>query len=67
MSFNRKIKDWPEEKEYVEWSCYILVFFVAQKFCSFIKLRLNQLMSHGLFNDVLTTFLGLEHGSCVGV
>ncbi len=46
----------------------IFVFF-AHKMCSrsFTTLRLNHWSHMDYFNDVLTTFLGLEHGSCVAV
>ncbi len=44
------------------WSRY----FCAQKYsCSFIKLRLNHWCHMDYFNNVLTTFLGLEHVSCI--
>ncbi len=48
----------------------IFVFHVHKKYlCSFITLRLNHWCYMDYFNDVLllTTFLGLECGSCVAV
>ncbi len=46
----------------------ILVFFAHKKYsCSFIKLRLNHWCHMDYFNDVLTTFLGLERFSCIAV
>ncbi len=46
----------------------IFVFFTHKKYSrSFIKLRLNHWCHMGYFNDVLTTFLGLERVSCVDV
>ncbi len=45
-----------------------LVFFAHKKYCrSFIKLQLNYWCCMDYFIDVLTTFLGLERGSCVAV
>ncbi len=42
--------------------------FVHKKYShSFIKLRLNNRCHMDYFNDVLTTFLGLELVSCVAV
>ncbi len=46
----------------------IFVFFAHKKYSrSFIKLRLNHWCPMDYFNDVLTTFLGLERGSCSAV
>ncbi len=36
-------------------------------FCSFITLRLKHCCHMDYFNDVLTAFLGLEHGNCAAV
>ncbi len=44
----------------------IFAFFAHKKYSrSFIKLWLNHWSHMDYFNDVLTTFLGLEHCSCV--
>ncbi len=44
----------------------IFVFFAHKKYShSFIKLQLNHWCHMDYFNDVLTTFLGLERGSCM--
>ncbi len=44
----------------------IFVFFAHKKYSrSFLKLRLNHWCHMDYFNDVLTTFLGVEHGSCI--
>ncbi len=44
-----------------------VVIFVFKKLtCSFIKLKLNH-CHMDYFNDVIATFLGLEHVSFVGV
>ncbi len=52
-------------------SCWIkslFSFLCAQKYSrSFIKLRLNHWRHMNYFINVLTTFLGLEHVSCVAV
>ncbi len=46
----------------------IFVFFVHKKYShSFIQLRLNHWCHMDYFNDVLTTFLGPEHVSCIAV
>ncbi len=46
----------------------IFVFFAHKKSsCSFVKFWLNHRFHMDYFNDVLTTFLGLERGSCVAV
>ncbi len=55
-----------EEKKLLN-KVIIFVFFAHKKYSrSFIKLRLNH-RCHDYFNNVLTTFLGLERGSCVAV
>ncbi len=47
---------------------FIFVFFVQRKYSrSFINLRLKPWCHMDSFNDVLTTFLGLELDSCVAV
>ncbi len=48
-------------------SLFILVVFFAQKkyICCFIQLWLNPWCHMDSLYDVLSTFLGLEHGSCV--
>ncbi len=44
----------------------IFVFFAHKKYSrSFINLRLNHCGHMDYFNNVLTTFLGLEHVSCI--
>ncbi len=55
-----------EEKKLLN-KVVILVFFAHKKNprC-FIKLRLNHWCHMDYFNDVLTTFLGLERGCCLG-
>ncbi len=46
----------------------IFVLFVQKKYSrSFIKLQLNPWCHMDYFNDVLTTFLGLERVSCIAV
>ncbi len=46
----------------------IFVFFAFKKYSrSFIELRLNHWCHMDYFNNVLTTFLGLECGSCIAV
>ncbi len=56
-----------EEKKLLN-KVVIFVFFSHKKYyCSFIKLRLNHWCHMDYFNDVLTTFLGLERGSCISV
>ncbi len=46
----------------------IFVFFAHKKYSrSFIKLQLNHWCHMDYFNNVLTTFLGLERGSSVAV
>ncbi len=46
----------------------VVFFFVHKKYChSFIKLRLNHWCHMDYFNNVLTTFQGLEGGSSVAV
>ncbi len=48
-----------EEKKLLK-KAIILVFFAHKTYAhSFIALRLKPLMSHGLFYNVLTAFLGL--------
>ncbi len=47
---------------------FIFVFFAHKKYShSFITLRLNHWCHMDYFNNVLTTFLSLKHGSCVAV
>ncbi len=59
-------RDWPEEKKLLD--KVIFVFFAHKKYsCSFIKLQLNHWCHMDYFNDALTTFLGLEHFSCIAV
>ncbi len=56
-----------EEKKLLN-EVVIFVLFAHKKYSrSFITLRLNQCSHMDHFNDVLTTFLGLERGSCVAV
>ncbi len=56
-----------EEKKWLN-KVIIFVFFAHKKYSrSFIKLRLNHWCHMDYFNDVLTTFLGLECVSCVAV
>ncbi len=51
----------------VELSHYFC-FFAHKKFSrSFIKLQMNHWCHMDYFNDVLTTFLGLECGSCIAI
>ncbi len=46
----------------------IFVFFAHKKYsCCIITLQLNHWCHMDCFNDVLTTFMGLECGSCVAV
>ncbi len=46
----------------------IFVFFAHKKYSrSFIKLRLTHWCHMDYFNDVLSTFLGLERVSCIAV
>ncbi len=46
----------------------IFVFFAHKKYCrSFTTLRLNHWCHMDYFNNVFTTFLGLEHGSSIAV
>ncbi len=46
----------------------IFVFFAHKKYShSFVKLQLNHWCYMAYFNDVLTTFLCLDHGSSLGV
>ncbi len=46
----------------------VFVFFAHKRYYrNFIKLILNQKCHTDYFNNVLTTFLGLELGSCVAV
>ncbi len=45
----------------------IFVFFAHKKYFHFIKLRLILWCHMDYFNDVLTTFLGLERVSCIAV
>ncbi len=46
----------------------VFVFFAHKKYShSFITLRLNHWCHMDYFNDILTTFLGLERGNCVAV
>ncbi len=59
-------KDWHEGEEILK--VVIFVFFAHTKYsCSFLKWRLNHWCHMDYFNDILTTFLGLECGSCFAV
>ncbi len=51
------------------WIKALFLFSLHTKsiFYSFVKLRLNHWFPMDYFNDVFTTFLGLEHVSCVAV
>ncbi len=63
----RMLKTDMQEKELLN-KVVIFVFFAHKKYsCSFITLRLSHRCHMDYFNDVLTTFLGLERGSCVAV
>ncbi len=56
-----------EEKKLLN-KVIIFVFFAHKKYShSFIKLQLNHWCHIDYFNDVLTTLLDLECGSCVAV
>ncbi len=56
-----------EEKKLMN-EAIILVFFAHNKYYrSFVKLRLNRWYHMDVFNDVLTTILGLERGSSLVV
>ncbi len=59
-----RIKDWQEKKKLLN-KIVIFVFF-AHKIDSrsFITLMLNHWWHMDYFTNVLTTFLGLEHGCC---
>ncbi len=47
---------------------FILVFFAHKNYSrSFIQLQLNHWCHMDYFNDVFTTFPGLEHGSCIAL
>ncbi len=49
-------------------NCWIKFFFCTQKYSrSFITLWLNHWCHMDYFNNVFTTFLGLECGSCIAV
>ncbi len=62
------IEDWNVKEEILLNKVIIFVFFVHKKYSrSFIKLRLNHWYHVDYFNEVLTTFLGLQRGSCVAV
>ncbi len=55
-----------EEKKLLN-KVVIFVFFLHKKYSpSFITLRLNHWCHMDYFNNVLTNFLGLESGSCIG-
>ncbi len=59
-------KDQKSSKDIVKKN--LLVFFVQKKYsCIFIKLQLNHWCHMDYFIYVLTTFLGLEHGSSFAV
>ncbi len=50
------------------WIAIIFVFVAHRKYSrSFIKLQLDHWWHMDCFIDVLTTFLGLEYGSCIAV
>ncbi len=50
------------------WIAIIFVFVAHRKYSrSFIKLQLDHWWHKDCFIDVLTTFLGLEYGSCIAV
>ncbi len=72
MSWTR-VKVWLGREDIVEKSSIslfivvIFVFLAHKKFSRSIKLQLNHWCHMNNFNNVLTTFLGLEHGSCVAV
>ncbi len=56
------------DAEETNFEVVIFVFFVYKKYsCSFVKLRLNHWWHMDYFNNVLTTFLGLECVSCIAV
>ncbi len=56
-----------EEKKWLN-KVVIFAFFVHKKYLSsFITLRLNHWCHMDYFNNIVTTFMGLEHGSCVAV
>ncbi len=56
-----------EEKELMK-KVVIFVFFAHKMYSrSFIKLRLNHWCHMDYFNDVLTTFLGIERGSWAAI
>ncbi len=61
----------PEEKKSLNkgvWIEFKIVFFAHKKYsCSLIKLRLNHWCHMDYFNDVLTTYLGLERVNFVAV
>ncbi len=66
-SRERASKTDTEEKHFLN-KILIFVFSAHKKYSrSFIKLRLNYWCHMDYFNDILTTFLGLEHVSCVAV
>ncbi len=56
-----------KREEIVEWSIYFGVFLRTEYSRCFIKLHLNHWSHMDYFNNVLTTFLGLERGCCVAV
>ncbi len=61
------VKDW-HGREVLLNEVVIFVFFAHKKYsCSFKKLQLNHWCHMDYFIDVLTTFLGLEHFSCIAV
>ncbi len=57
-----------KEKKIVEYNIYIFIFFAHKKyFHSFITLQLSYWCHMDYFNDVLTTFLGLDRGGSLAV
>ncbi len=50
------------------WMKSLVLFSLHTKYsCSFVTLPLNRWCHMDFFTDILTTFLGLERGSCVAV
>jgi len=57
-----------EEKKLLNKVVIFVCFFAHKKYSHrFIPLRLNHCSQMDYFNDVFTTFLGLESGGCVTV
>ncbi len=61
------VEVWHGREEIVEYNFYFISFAQKKYSCSFIKLRLNHWCHMDFFNNVLTTFLHLEHGRPVAV